>query len=106
MEDAAALQQLISDEAWNEALALALTWWRQTRAPELAALVTWLGERAETPPLRAHGADPESFHTVWRHRLTTLGAPALRELLPTLLSKLPGGPRAYGLEAEELSRSW
>ncbi|MDP1826570.1 MAG: hypothetical protein Q8L48_25090 [Archangium sp.] len=98
------LATLVSHQRWGEALALCLSWWRRTRAPELADLIDWVGERVETPELRSHGAPADAFHTVWCHRLQNPAA--LRNLLPTLMVKLPEGPKSMHVLYEREYRVW
>ena len=100
------LGALIAAQQWNEALVFALGWWRRTRAAELAQLIDWLGERADTPELKAHGAPAEAFQTVWRERLGTLGPSALKVLLPTLLTKVPERREGYYILSAEDYRRW
>lgn len=94
------LRKLLRARRWPEALDVALEWWRRTRAPQLADLVTWLGGQVSTPVLRSRGVPPEAFDVAWHEHLRAFGTAGLPALLPSLLTKLPGRLLTFGPEAD------
>lgn len=94
----------IEREDWRAALELALAWWQETRAPELADLVEALGARLATPPLTAAAAP--DFHEHWLVSVVTDPVGGLGPALATVARALPLGEISSGRSHEELRHKY
>lgn len=100
----AAIDDAVAREEWRAALELALAWWRETRAPELADLVEALGERLATPPLPA--APAPAFHDHWLTAVVTDPVANLGPALATVARALPLGEISGARSHEELRHKY